>query len=58
VGSSKLSKDTLRERETDRLTAEAQRRAAAEEQVTRRAAVEIERDLAFLSYLVDLSPEN
>ncbi len=34
------------------------RRAAGEEQAARRATVEIERNLAFLSYLLDPSPEN
>ncbi|MBW4484483.1 MAG: hypothetical protein KME14_18265 [Tildeniella torsiva UHER 1998/13D] len=38
--------------------AEGNRRAAAEEQAARRAAVEIERDFAFLSYLLEPSSEN
>jgi hypothetical protein len=38
--------------------AEGDRRAEAEEQATRRAAIETERDLAFLNYLVEPSAEN
>ncbi|WP_052050045.1 hypothetical protein [Leptolyngbya sp. KIOST-1] len=54
-----------RNREANRLAEEAQRRLeeeqqrlAAEEQASRRAAVEVERDLALLSYLADPSAEN
>ena len=61
-----------RNREADRLAAEAQRRLEEEqrrfeeeqrrteekEQASRRAAVEVERDLALLSYLADSSTEN
>jgi hypothetical protein len=62
-------KDTLRERETGRLAraeaqaaadraAEVQRRVEEEQRATRRARVEVERDLAFLSFLVDPSDDN
>jgi len=47
-----------RNRETDRLAEEAQRRAEAKEQATRRARVETERDLALLSFLADPSDQN
>ena len=54
-----------RNREADRLAEEAQRRSkeeqrrvAAEEQTSRRTAIEVERDLALLSYLADPSTEN
>ena len=38
--------------------ADADRRDEAKEQATRRAAIEIERDIAFLSYLLDPSADN
>ena len=54
-----------RNREANRLAEEAQRRLEEEqrrteekEQASRRAAVEVERDLALLSYLADSSTEN
>jgi hypothetical protein len=54
-----------RNREADRLAEEAQRRFEEEqrrleekEQASRRAAVEVERDLALLNYLADPSVEN
>ena len=54
-----------RNREANLLAAEAQRRAEEEqrrveekEQASRRAAIEVERDLALLSYLADPSVEN
>ena len=46
------------QRRTEAERAEGDRRAAAKEQATRRAAIETERDLAFLNYLVEPSAEN
>jgi superfamily II DNA helicase RecQ len=51
-------RDEERQRRVDAERAEGDRRAAAEEQAARRAAVEIERDLAFLNYLLDPSAEH
>lgn len=55
----------LRNRETDRLACteqrrveEEQRRIEAEKQSARRTRIEIERDIAFLNFLVDSSDEN
>jgi hypothetical protein len=47
-----------RNREANRRVEEAQRRAKSEEQAARRARVEAERDLAFLSFLADSSDDN
>lgn len=47
-----------RNRETDRRIEEEQRRVKSEEQATRRARVETERDFALLSFLADPSAEN
>ncbi|WP_240966513.1 hypothetical protein [Nodosilinea sp. P-1105] len=44
--------------EEQRRVEEEQRRVEEQEQATRRAAVEVERDLALLSYLVAPSAEN
>ena len=47
-----------RNRETDRLARTEQRRIEAEKQSARRTRIEIERDIAFLNFLVDSSEEN
>jgi hypothetical protein len=47
-----------RNRETDRLACTEQRRIEAEKQSARRTRIEIERDIAFLNFLVDSSDEN
>jgi hypothetical protein len=47
-----------RNRETDRLACTEQRRIEEEKQSARRIRIEIERDIAFLNFLVDSSDEN
>ncbi|UZQ54379.1 hypothetical protein OOK60_18210 [Trichothermofontia sichuanensis B231] len=47
-----------RNREADRRIAEEQRRVAEQEQAARRAAIETERDLALLTFLVEPSDDN
>jgi hypothetical protein len=47
-----------RNRETDRLARTEQRRIEAEKQSARQTRIQIERDLAFLNFLVDSSDEN
>jgi hypothetical protein len=47
-----------RNRETDRMARTEQRRIEAEKQSARQTRIQIERDLAFLNFLVDSSDEN
>ncbi len=54
----RLEEEQRRLEEEQRRLEEEQRRAEEKEQASRRAAIEIERDLALLSYLADSSAEN